>query len=183
MITQEELKRILCYDAKTGIFTWLVNTGGMFIGSVAGHITTRGYIRIGIHNKEYMAHRLAWLYMEGYFPEEELDHKNGNTTDNSWSNLRPVRRRCNLQNTKIWSHNTSKFTGVYWDKRNTKWAVEITVDGQKIFLGRYDCKLNAALARYTFETWCSKWTCDLRNENRKNVESALRYYIETGEVL
>ena len=70
-LTQEELKRLLNYDPKTGIFVWKIYRNyNAKIGDIAGNTNaTTGYINIKINNKSYSAHRLAWLYVYGYFPD------------------------------------------------------------------------------------------------------------------
>ena len=65
----------------------------------AGSPNKRGYIRIGIAKKYYMAHRLIWLYHRGWLPEA-LDHKNGNPSDNRMSNLRPATQTQNRWNSR-----------------------------------------------------------------------------------
>ena len=85
MITQSELKKILNYNPDTGIFTKVLKNGTI---QRRGFSYARVYIGITINRKTYLAHRLAWLYMTGEFPKYMTDHINGNTEDNSFSNLR-----------------------------------------------------------------------------------------------
>ena len=164
-LTQEELKKTLDYNPDTGVFTWLIppnlNAGS---GEVAGILCPYGYIHIYYKRKHYLAHRLAFFYMEGYFPEYDVDHKNGIKNDNRWSNLRHASRSCNLQNQKISSTNISGFPGVYWNKGTRKWAVDIGINKKHIHLGYYDSALEAALARFTAEVWDDGWTCNYRSE-------------------
>jgi hypothetical protein len=90
-LTQERLKEVLNYDPDTGIFTWAFKyTRTIVVGRVAGHQnkkTGRVNIRIG---RNYKAHRLAWLYTYGKWPDGEIDHINGNSSDNRIANLRDV---------------------------------------------------------------------------------------------
>jgi len=150
MITQKRLKELLHYDPDTGIFTWEVNKKRARRGDKAG--TDRaGYIQIKIDQIAYKAHRLAWLYMEGYFPENEIDHINRVTDDNRWGNLREVSHQCNMRNKKIRDDNTSGVTGVFWNKKYTKWEVFIKVDGKQKYFGRHKEFTNAAQARWEAE--------------------------------
>ena len=80
MITQSELKNILHYNQDTGVFTWIKNS------IVAGTVEKKGYIAIKINRKSYKAHRLAWLYIYGNFPKEQIDHLNGIKNDNCINN-------------------------------------------------------------------------------------------------
>ena len=161
-LTQEELKRLVHYDPLTGLFTRIVNNGGRGrVGDIAGCIHN-GYIRISIGYKRLFAHKLAWLYMKGYFPEHQVDHKNGIRNDNRWVNLRHVTKICNMQNMKTYSTNTSGYQGVA--KHGNKWRSGITINKKDVFLGLYDSPLEAALARFTVETWCPEWSCNCRNK-------------------
>ncbi len=176
--TQAKLKSILTYDEDTGLFHRRIDRRKFKAGERAGYFDpSSGYIRIGVEGILYMAHRLVFLYMEGYMPENEVDHKDGCTWNNRYLNLREVTDRCQQQNRKVSKRNKSGFTGVLWHKQNQKWRAYVTVDRKQIMLGMYDCVLDAALARYTFEDWCPEWQCDLRNENRQKVRNALNNWL------
>lgn len=164
MLTQKELKEQLNYDPDTGIFTWNVGKFGASLGNIAGsRHKTMGYIFIGLKNKRYLAHRLAFLYMEGYIPENEVDHINGNRSDNRWSNLRHVSTTCNHQNCNLRSDNKSGVQGVMYRKDRMKWISRAHFNNKNIILGSYETKLEAALARLTFEIDCPLWNCNERN--------------------
>lgn len=101
MITQRELKEQLTYYPYTGRFFWNNTRRGVKKGKRAGYVQdTRGYRIIMIDRKPYYAHRLAWLYEYGSFPELEIDHVNRDTDDNRISNLRDVTHSTNLLNSK-----------------------------------------------------------------------------------
>jgi hypothetical protein len=170
MLTQAELKRQLHYDPETGIFTWLVSNNQVKVGDVAGYLHD-GYIRIGINQKQYMAHRLAHLYMEGYFPEHQMDHNLGIKDDNRWSEIKHVTTSCNMQNKKINKRNKSGFPGVSLSGRGKKWKSKIVIDKKHITLGYYKDPLEAALARFTVEQQCSKWTCNYRSYLVKAIKA------------
>ncbi len=106
------------------------------------------------------------MYMKGYFPEFEVDHINGNKSDNRWRNLRHVTHACNMQNQKMYSTNTSGFTGVSYRKRSGKWEAGIMVRQKIIYLGAHDDVISAALARVIFENQCDQWTCNEQDHNR-----------------
>lgn len=171
-LTQERLKEVLDYNPITGIFVRKARNHGVKVGSIAGVINNFGYITIGVDGKRYLAHRLAWLYMEGYLPEHDIDHLNGSGVDNRWENLRHVSRGCNLQNKAISTRNTSGFPGVSWGNHARKWRSQAMVDQKTIHLGCYIDPLDAALARLTFEEQCSKWICNHRSELIRAIKSA-----------
>ena len=109
MINQKQLKEVLHYDPLSGIFIWKIKSARCIqIGDIAGY-KDHGYIRIEINHKAYFANRLAFLYMEGYFPEGDVDHKDRIKDNNKWNNLRHVTRSCNMRNTKVFSTNTLEF--------------------------------------------------------------------------
>lgn len=154
-ITQEILKQKLHYNPDTGVFTRIARTcNSVKIGDIAGHIITRKtnkYITICVSGKPNYAHRLAWLYMTGSFPANEIDHINGVGTDNKWSNLRNVTRQDNMRNVKILRNNKSGITGVYWSKCDGAWAVQIKVSRKQKRLGTFNNLFDAACARKNAE--------------------------------
>lgn len=152
MITQERLKELLEYNPDTGVFIWKVQASNRaIIGSAAGFIHAKGYRHIGLDGREYKAHRLAWLYMYGEFPENQIDHINHKRDDNRLVNFRSVKNCVNGKNQSIPSDNTSGIIGVYWHKQGKKWKASIMVDGKHIHLGMFKEKALAALSRKAAE--------------------------------
>ena len=137
MIDQLELFEILNYNPETGIFTWISARPKIRIGNIAGGLCDKGYIKIKIDGKKYFAHRLAWLYMTGELPENDIDHINLIRNDNRFCNLRKATRSQNQGNQRKYINNKSGIKGVCWDKGANKWLAQIQVKKQKIKLGRY----------------------------------------------
>ena len=76
-ITQAELRRRLDYDPETGVFTWRITVNSRAIaGETAGTKNGLGYHQLTLDRKIYLAHRLAWLYMTGEWPKDQIDHRN-----------------------------------------------------------------------------------------------------------
>lgn len=125
MITQSRLKELLNYNQNTGIFTWIVNKNRAHIGDIAGCSNSKGYIYIQINGYNFRAHRLAWLYVYGKFPDYEIDHIDRDRKNNRISNLRDINHNQNMQNTKIYSSNKSGYRGVSWNKTQCKWKVTV----------------------------------------------------------
>ena len=144
-ITQARLKELLTYDPDNGLFIWNESRGPLFKGTVAGSIKHSGYIHIQIDKTVCMAHRLAFLYMTGEYPEE-TDHINHNKADNSFANLREVTHRENMRNQKIRSNNTSGMQGVTYNKRCKKWQAWI-MDQKRVHLGLFSQLNDAKKAR------------------------------------
>jgi len=133
-ITQSQLKELLSYDPETGVFFWLV--GRKMAGKIAGCFNADGYLQIGVNGKIYLAHRLAWLFVNGAFPSA-LDHINGTKTDNRICNLRECTAAENQRNVGISKANTSGFKGVYWHKDKKKWYARIGVNSRLKNLGNF----------------------------------------------
>lgn len=151
-LTQEKLKELFDYNPKTGDFTRKVsNSNRVKIGDIAGCLHHKGYLNISINGKTYQSHRLAFLYMEGYFPENGIDHIDRNKINNSWNNLREVSQSCNMRNQKININNKSGITGVCWHKGGKKLMAHIKIQKQKIHLGLFDNLTDAAKARWEAE--------------------------------
>lgn len=134
----EELRNILKYDPVSGIFTRVVRRSRCMPGTVAGSVYPDGYVYIMINRQRYMAHRLAWLYMTGVFPEKEVDHIDRNRSNNSWANLRSVSTQQNSFNRSLHSNNKSGFKGVCFDKRDKKFKAAITLNGIVHHLGYFN---------------------------------------------
>jgi len=174
-LTYERLHELLNYDPLTGVFTWKerINKDGKrnpHNGKVAGSLHPSGYLYIRIDGKLYLAHRLAYFFVHGYMPENEIDHKNQIKNDNEIKNLREASRICNMQNQKISTRNTSGITGVSWDKKRSKWEAQITKNNKQVNLGRFNNQLDAARARLAAEK--EHFTCTV-------ISSAEKYIIET----
>lgn len=137
MITQSELKELFNYDEETGDFTRKVKVSNQIAGKRAGYKHTSGYVIIVINEQAYKAHRLAWLYVNGRWPDDQLDHINGVRDDNRISNLRDTNVAENGQNRKKASANSvSGYLGV--SPCDKKWRADIKLNRKHIYLGRFD---------------------------------------------
>ncbi|MCH7936635.1 MAG: HNH endonuclease [Proteobacteria bacterium] len=152
MITQTELRKLLDYFPETGIFRWRFRKNarpqwnGRYAGTKAGCQIAGGYIKIVIDNQAYYAHRLAWLYLQGKWPEAGIDHRDGNPSNNKFDNLRPATQVENMHNTPAQKNNTSGFKGVTWHRQRRKWAAQAYIEGKHIHIGLFESKEDAARA-------------------------------------
>ena len=142
MLTQQRLKSLLKYDPETGEFRWIKNYHRRKRGDVAGTEMDHGYIRIKIDQKPYRAHRLAWFYMTGEWPKDQIDHKNNIRSDNRWSNLREAANSQNVSNRKTGGNSDTGYRGVV-PRASSKYKAQIRHKGRLIDLGIYDCPKEA----------------------------------------
>jgi len=119
-LEQIELKKLLGYDKDTGVFVWKrreevnwqskrFNT--LFADKPAGSTDAHGYCIIMINGRSYKAHRLAWLYIHGYMPNQ-IDHANHNRSDNSMLNLSNSNPSGNAKNARLRADNKTGVAGV-----------------------------------------------------------------------
>lgn len=139
-VTHRRVVELLAYNPKTGVFTWKQDRKGRAKqGSIAGAVHAKGYIHIMVDKERIAAHRLAWFYMTGKWPVYLIDHKSGDCTDNSFSNLREATA---MQN----QHNRTKARGYIYNKKTGKWVASIRINYKAIYLGSFDLESDARAA-------------------------------------
>ena len=132
-LSQERLRELLDYDLLSGVFKWKVSTARRIkVGDVAGSPKRFGHLQIMVDGRFYKAHRLAWLYVHGRWPVEQIDHINGMPSDNRITNLREVTCAENQQNQRS---KPNKLLGVSWHTKSNKWQARILVHGVLKHLG------------------------------------------------
>lgn len=164
ILTQEVLKELLHYDPDTGIFTWkerdrryFTSTGHQttwnkrFSGKETNGLSVQGYVRISIFYKRYRAHRLAFLYMEGRFPRDKVDHWLGDRADNRWNKISHSSQLQNCRNMKICKRNKTGIIGLSWHKKSQKYMACINVNYKTNYLGIYEDFFEACCARKSAE--------------------------------
>lgn len=143
-LSRGRLKELLSYDAEAGRFIWRVSRGTRCAGSMAGNRRPDGYIYIKIDRVLYRASRLVWLYLFGKWPQEHIDHINGNTSDDRLVNLREATRSQNLGNRKLNKNSSTGFKGV--SKSGKRYKAYVNKDGKRHWLGLFDSAAAAAEA-------------------------------------
>jgi hypothetical protein len=152
-LTADQLRAVLDYDPATGVFTWRwradvpLHVNKRLSATPAGHKMPRGHIQLKINWRSYRAHRLAWLWITGEWPAAEIDHIDGNPSNNAWINLRVVSRSQNMMNSGTRRTNTSGAKGVWFDKQRGLWRATITIDYVRHNLGWFPSVENAKVAR------------------------------------
>lgn len=134
-----EIKESLEYNPDTGVVSWKL---GVFKGKPAGSFND-GYIRLRFKKKTYRVHRIAWVIFYGNWPTQELDHIDGNRSNNAIHNLREVTSSQNAQNKRT---KRDIPMGVSWHKNTKKWQARIMKDYKSIFLGYFNSPEEASAA-------------------------------------
>lgn len=138
MLNQNRLKELLIYDKDTGLFFSNISN------SVVGYKDDDGYIRIKINKKYYRAHRLAFLYMTGKFPDRQVDHKDLDKSNNKWDNIRSADNSKNNMNRILQKNNSSGYRGVSQFKG--RYRAIINKNKESIFLGYFETAEQASYA-------------------------------------
>jgi HNH endonuclease/AP2 domain len=165
-LTSEELHRILHYDPETGIFTFLVQRGARRIGQKAGCPDARGHLIFSIHGRSYRAHRVAWLYVHGRWPAQQIDHIDGIRDNNAINNLREASNLENSRNSKRYVTNKSGFKGVSFCKEKNKWVAHINTKGKTKHLGYFR---TPELASILYEKTAKELFGEFYKENNKTL--------------
>lgn len=137
------LKELLEYDPNSGIFTWKISRGSAKAGS-SPRPNGEGYLKVKIDGKHYQCHNLAWLISTGSWPEDLIDHKDCDTTNNRLCNLRPATRKGNADNASKRKDNKSGVKGVSWKATHSKWVAQCSHLGRVHYLGLFEKLEDAA---------------------------------------
>lgn len=175
VISCDELKRLIKYDGETGKFTWLVDStkrNGYSAGDNASFVEKSGYSVVCVKGKTYQAHRIAWLYCYGYWPENYIDHINRVKDDNRISNLREVSPSCNVRNCKVKTTNKTGVTGANYNPKTKSYTATIRDQSgrQTSFCGLKTLR-EAAMARYLGELAFGYPDCDKNSSAKLFVDN------------
>lgn len=145
-LTQKRLKELLMYNSETGLF-YKNSSPLISIGAISNAAKGKGggYVRITIDRNCFLAHRLAWLYIYGYWPTNQIDHRNGNRSDNKITNLREATSSQNMMNR---DYGSSQFgRGVaHVNGRKNPWKARIYIEQKEIHLGYFSTREEASSA-------------------------------------
>ncbi len=135
-ITQQFLNEI--FEYRNGHLFWKVDRrGNKLKGKQASRLKkSNGYCEVTINKKNHYVHRIIFMMFYGYWPEQ-IDHIDGNRSNNLLPNLREATNAQNNRNTKTRASNTTGFKGVYFHNQNNRFVARITVDYKCISLGCY----------------------------------------------
>jgi HNH endonuclease/AP2 domain len=148
-----ELRLMLRYDPESGSLHWLQRSDAPKFWNTkwAGKpaftaLDNHGY-RIGsVANRTLKAHRVIWAIVHGAWPEDMIDHRDGDRSNNRLANLRLASNTENQRNTKSLPGSSSRFLGVRWEGARDRWRAEIRANGKKVHLGYFVDETDAAMA-------------------------------------
>ena len=159
-IRPDLVRELFDYNPDTGKFVWLdrdeklshsqksaLRFNSLFAGKEAFITPLNGYRSGNIFGTMMMAHRCAWAWVHGEWPNGQIDHINGVRSDNRLSNLRIVDNSENQKNAKLRSDNSSGCPGVMFDRNQKKWTAKIHERGKRIWLGSFEQLSDAINAR------------------------------------
>jgi len=153
--TVERLREMLTLKPSEGVLRWAEKPANahraswwnaVFSGKEAGSDYHGGYVRVTLDRKHYLAHRLIWKMVTGCDPEQ-IDHINGNKSDNRIENLRNVSHGVNMKNKVLYKNSTSGIPGVNYHKRDDVWNAKVGIYGKQLHLGAFATKAEAIAAR------------------------------------
>lgn len=135
-MSEIDFSKYLEYNPETGIFVHRVSRGVAKKGAVAGHPNSQGHLRVKIEGRYIFLHRIAFYMEYGECPDQ-IDHINGDPSDNRMANLRPCGYGQNAMNRGVQSNNTSGYKGVSFHKASGLWNSYVNCDGKRVSLGYY----------------------------------------------
>ena len=142
ILSAQRLRELVHYSPESGLFTRRVKSSSRtYPGKPAGSPNTAGYLQLRVDGVRYLAHRLAWLYVHGEWPNQVIDHIDGNPANNRIANLRDVSISVNLQNQRAAQGRTkSGMLGVHIQNNRGKirYLAQIVLDGKLRHVGSFD---------------------------------------------
>lgn len=148
--TWEYVDQVLRYDTATGHFWWKQRGGGRRMWRPAGSKHSSGYWHVWVGGRLFMAHVLAYFLVTKRWPEQKIDHRDGDGLNNRWKNLRPASSAQNNQNVTRRKDNCSGHPGVHWDRTIGKWKAQASTGGKRHHLGLFETAEEAAEVRQRF---------------------------------
>jgi hypothetical protein len=159
MLTADRCNELFVYRSTTGRLIWkprLVfdfktpqacrSWNTRFAGTEAGYLRPDGYRIVSVDYQNIMVHQIAWCIYYGAWPSSDIDHRNGDGSDNRIRNLRLATVSQNARNRRKRSDNTSGVTGVR-QKLDGKWTATVA----RRHLGTFDTMEAAVAARRAAE--------------------------------
>lgn len=138
MISIYAINKRFAYNKELGTFTYISDSRFHKIGDIVG-ASTHGYIRLCFGYETYLAHRIAWLLVNGTWPKYHIDHIDGDKTNNAIRNLRDIQHVYNAQNVKS-ARGCSKtgLLGAWPSTSSCRFVSQIMANGTRKHIGTFD---------------------------------------------
>lgn len=156
----EYLRECFALDEETGLLTWRKRPvehfssarvaavwNGHWAGKAAFSHCENGYRRGSLDGKTVKAHQIVYALAAGVWPEQSIDHINGDRSDNRPANLRSASTAENAKNKRRYANNTTGVAGVTRTSRGGKFEAWINIKGKQTCLGTFATIDDAADAR------------------------------------
>lgn len=143
-IIPDGIRDHISYDPENGVFSRKTPLHRYRSGYVFTKKNKRGYLVIRFGGRMYFAHRIGWFLMTGNQPPVILDHRDGNTSNNRWSNLRAA--TCGQSNSNRHYTNLRMPMGVRL-LESGRYGVRISANNRRHCLGVFET-VDAAVAAY-----------------------------------
>lgn len=128
------------FDYREGVLFWKKKVSrNIFVGKQITSKSGNGYLQVSIKKKMYPVHRIIFLMFNGYLPKI-VDHIDRNPLNNRIENLREATNVQSGYNRGLQSNNTSGTKGVVWNKKASKWQVQLWIDKKYKYFGVYSDK-------------------------------------------
>ena len=111
-----------------------------------------GYNIVSLCNKKCVSFDVHLLVFDAFGKGKrngrliQVDHKDNDKVNNNISNLQLLSNRENVSKYQLTQKRSSKYLGVYWNKKAKKWTSQIRIKDNKKYLGLFDNEYNAFLA-------------------------------------
>lgn len=132
-LDEKELKLLFDYNPDTGELIWIKSYRNRLNGKHAGAIDSKGRRRVEINGRTYAAHHICFAMYHGYWPKDQVDHRDQDKLNNRINNLREA---TNAENSRNRRHKRGGFKGVSFHKG--RYIARIMKDGECINLGSFD---------------------------------------------
>lgn len=173
ILTIEKLHELMHYNPETGSFKRRIKLSNRTnLEKDVGFVGGNGRRYVTVYGKHYLAHRLAWFYMTGFWPTNNIAAIDGNYLNVRFANLKEETPTETVMKSGIRSTNTSGIKGVSWDKVKNKWLATKTKDYKQVFLGYFDSKEDAAKA--ISETTNIQVSPEERQKNSNKIRTRIR---------
>lgn len=144
-LTAERVRELFDYNPSDGVLKWKQLASGRKKSLIAGTKHPKGYLSTNVDGRLHKNHRLIWLFMYGSLPENQIDHINGNNSDNRIENLRNATDKINRENRRCAQKNNKStgLLGAYWSNSSKCYRAQIKVNGKQYHVGLFETAIDA----------------------------------------